>query len=80
MEQKDMAEIVKACFRKPKEGEMAQSMNSTQMLNVLHTAYPSLKINHSAKLFLSETMKDMGYEICSHGHVNYYKVVPCQSA
>ena len=80
MEQKDMAEIVKACFRKPKEGEKAQSMNSTQMLNVLHTAYPSLKINHSAKLFLSETMKDMGYEICSHGHVNYYKVVPCQSA
>ena len=80
MEQKDMAEIVKACFRKPKEGEKAQSMNSTQMLNALHTAYPSLKINHSAKLFLSETMKDMGYEICSHGHVNYYKVVPCQSA
>ncbi|MBQ8456993.1 MAG: DUF3874 domain-containing protein [Prevotella sp.] len=80
MEQKDMAEIVKACFRKPKEGEKAQSMNSTQMLNVLHTAYPSLKINHSAKLFLSETMKDMGYEICSHGHVNYYKVVPYQSA
>ena len=80
MEQKDMAEIVKACFRKPEEGEKAQSMNSTQMLNVLHTAYPSLKINHSAKLFLSETMKDMGYEICSHGHVNYYKVVPCQSA
>ena len=80
MEQKDMAEIVKACFRKPKEGEKAQSMNSTQMLNVLHTTYPSLKINHSAKLFLSETMKDMGYEICSHGHVNYYKVVPCQSA
>ena len=80
MEQKDMAEIVKACFRKPKEGEKAQSMNSTQMLNVLHTAYPSLKINHSAKLFLSETMKDMGYEICSHGHVNYYKVVLCQSA
>ena len=80
MEQKDMAEIVKACFRKPEEGEKAQTMNSTQMLNVLHTAYPSLKINHSAKLFLSETMKDMGYEICSHGHVNYYKVVPCQSA
>ena len=27
-----------------------------------------------------QKLKDMGYEIYSHGHVNYYKVVPRQSA
>ena len=35
MEQKDIAEIIMACFRKPKEDEVVKTMNSTEMLKII---------------------------------------------
>ena len=40
MQQKDIAEMVKVCFRKPKEGEKVKSMNTTEMLEIIRDAYP----------------------------------------
>ena len=80
LEQKDMACLVEACFRKPEEDEHAETMNSTEMLKVIRHAYPSLVINRTAKVNLKATMKDLNFDIVSHAHVDYYKVVPKKSA
>jgi hypothetical protein len=76
MEQKDMAEIVTACFRKPKDGEQVKTMNGTQMIKLMQKDYPSLKLDHSTRIHLGQAMKDLGYEHTEHSHVAFYKVVP----
>ena len=80
MGQKDMAELVEACFRKPINTEDPKSMTCTQILSIIGKEYPSLKINQSAKVHLKAAMKELGYESINHSRVNYYKVVPKKSA
>ena len=80
MEQKDIAEIVEICFRKPKEGETAKSMNSKMLLTLIQKEYPSIEINHSNKIRLGLTMKALGYESANHNNVPFYKVVPVRAA
>ena len=80
MEQKDIAEIIAVCFRKPKEGELVKSMNSTQMLELIRKQYPSVQVNHSNKVHLGFAMKELGYEHSKTGNVAYYKVVPLTAA
>ena len=76
MEQKDIAEIIMACFRKPKEGEVVKTMNSTEMLKIIQKEYPSVKNTHGTKVSIGTAMKELGFEHKEHSHVAYYKVVP----
>ena len=80
MEQKDMADIITACFRKPMDGEQVKTMNSTQMLTLMQKEYPSLKINHSTRIHLGQAMKELEFEHTEHSHVAFYKVVPIKAA
>ena len=80
MEQKDMAEIIAACFRKPKADEQVRAMNGTQMLTLMRQEYPSLKINHSTRIHLGQAMKELGFEHTERGHVAFYRVVPKTAA
>ena len=76
MEQKDIAEIIMACFRKPKEGEVVKTMNSTEMLKIIQKEYPSVPSTHGTKVSIGTAMKELGFEHKEHSHVAYYKVVP----
>ena len=76
MEQKDMAEMVDACFRKPKEGEEVKPMNSRQMLQLMQNEYPMLKIDHSTRVHLGMAMKELGFEHTTPHNVLHYKCVP----
>ena len=78
MEEKDMAEIVAACFRLPKDGEDAKAMNSSQLLEMIRKEYPSVKKDHSTKVHVGLAMKELGYEHTTRAHVKYYKVVLCR--
>ena len=78
-EKKDLAEILVACFRKPKEGEASKAMNCEQMMEVIQKEYPNLKINHSAKVHLGFALKELGYEFTNRGHVPFYKTVPLKA-
>ena len=80
MEQKDIAEMIKVCFRKPKEGERIKTINSTEMLKVIQQEYPFVKIDRSSRIQLGFAMRDLGYEHVEHSHVAYYKVIPQKSA
>ena len=80
MQQKDIAEIIVACFRKPKEGETGRSMNCAQMLKMIQKEYPSVKSDHSTKVHIGLAMKDLGYEHLSHNNVAVYKVIPLIAA
>ena len=80
MEQKDMAEIIAACFRKPKADEQVKAMNGTQILTLMRQEYPSLKINHSTRIHLGQAMKELGFEHTERGHVAFYRVVPKTAA
>ena len=79
-DQKDMAEIVEACFRKPKEGEKVKSLNSKQILEQIRKEYPSVKSDHSTKIHLGYAMKDLGFNHTERGHVKFYEVVPTKVA
>ncbi|WP_033147601.1 VapE domain-containing protein [Prevotella sp. P6B1] len=79
-DEKDIAEIVEACFRKPNEGEKVKAMNCTQMLELISKEYPSLKKTISTKVHLGFAMKDLGFEHTERGHVKYYNVVPVDAA
>ena len=76
MEQRDMADMVGICFRKPKEGEPARSMSCNAMMEVMTREFPMLKNTHSNKIHLGRTLKALGYSSTDHGHVPHYKVVP----
>ena len=76
MEQKDMAEIIASCFRKPKESENVRAINGKQMLEVMRKEYPSLTINHGTRISLGVAMKELGFERIDRAHVTFYKVVP----
>ena len=42
MEQKDILEIIKVCFRKPEEGEIVKSMNASELLGIIQDKYPTI--------------------------------------
>lgn len=75
-DEKDIAEIVEACFRKPNEGEKSKAMNCTQILEQITKEFPSVKKNISTKVHLGYAMKDLGFEHTERGHVKFYNVVP----
>ena len=80
LEQKDIAEMVEVCFRKPLEGEAAKAMNSKMMLKHMQKDYPTLEITHSNKVKVGLAMKALGYESTDHSNVPFYKVVPVKVA
>ena len=80
MEQKDIAEIVEACFRKPDEGENVKTMSSGQLIKLIQHEYPSVKNDHSTKVHLGLAMKEMGFDFVNHAHVKHYKVALRRSA
>ena len=80
MQQKDIAEMVKACFRKPKEGEKVKSMNTTEMLEIIRDEYPDVAVTTKAKVELGRALVALDYERKEHSHVAYYKAVPLKAA
>ena len=80
VEQKDIAEIIGCCFRKPAEGEGSVSMNSGEIIRLIQKEYPSVKSTHSTKVHLGLAMKEMGFEHTHRGNVMFYKVVPVKVA
>ena len=61
LEQKDIAEMVEVCFRKPKEGETAKMMNSKMLLMQIQKDYPSVEINHGNKVRIK--WPDVRYDV-----------------
>ncbi len=80
MEQKDIVEIVKACFRKPEKDEHVVSMNTAELLTVIQSKYPLLPDNMSTRVRLGKAMKLLEYDSTSRGHVSFYKAIPLTSA
>ena len=80
LEQKDIAEMVEICFRKPREGETSKSMNSKMMLKQIQKDYPSVEITHSNRIKVGLAMNALGYESTDHSNVPFYKVVPLHAA
>ena len=80
MEQKDIAEIIVTCFRKPADGEAVKSLNSAEMLKLIQREYPSVKSDHSTKVHIGLAMKELGFEHTKRGCVAYYKTIPVKVA
>ena len=67
MEQKDIAEIIMACFRKPKEDEVVKTMNSTEMLKIIQREYPSVPSTHGTKVSIGTGVQTEVYGRCTGG-------------
>ena len=80
MEEKDIAEILNACIRKPEEGEMAQAMDCKQLLELVQKEYPLVANTRSTKIHIGMAMKESGYELTKRGNRPFYKVVPLKVA
>ena len=80
MEQKDIAEIVNACFRKPKEGEVVKALNSAQILQMIQTEYPNVKSDRSTKIHLGLAMKELGIDHLLYNNRRHYKIIPLKIA
>jgi predicted P-loop ATPase len=80
MQQKDIAEMMNACFRKPKDGEKVKSLNTTEMLEIIRGEYPNVAITTKAKVELGRALVSLDYERKEHSHVAYYKAVPLKAA
>ena len=80
MLQKDVAEMVKVCLRKPDEGESAKALNATSLLKIIQKDYPSLPATHSTKVQIGLAMKELGYEGYNHSNVTYYYALPRKAA
>ena len=80
MMQKDLAQIVETCFRKPKEGEKFKSLSSTQMLQLIRTEFPSVQDGHSTKVQLGLALRELGFERHERCGIAYYKTIPLIAA
>ena len=80
MEQKDIAEVVEICIRKPEEGEQGVRMKSGEIIELIRHEYPTIKNNHSTKIHLGMALKELGYEGKVHAGQTYYKIVPVKAA
>ena len=80
MQQKDIAEMVNACFRKPQDGEKVKSLNTTEMLEMIREEYPNIEITTKSKVELGRALVSLNYERKEHSHVAYYKAVPLRAA
>jgi len=80
MQQKDIAEMVKACFRKPTDGEKVKSLNTTEMLEIIRDEYPNVAVTTKAKVELGRALVSLDYERKEHSHVAYYKAIPLRAA
>ncbi len=80
MQQKDIAEMVKACFRKPGDGEKVKSLSTTEMLEIIRDEYPNVSVTTKAKVELGRALVSLDYERKEHSHVAYYKAVPLKAA
>ena len=80
MEEKDIAEILNACIRKPEEGEAAQAMDCKQLLELVQKEYPLVANTRSTKIHIGLAMKEFGYELTKRGNRPYYKVVQLTKA
>ena len=79
VEQKNMAEMITSCFRKPKEGETPASFTCIQMLEHLRQHYPSLTTTHTSRIFLNKTMRELGFEHTNPKNVVHYKCIPLKA-
>ena len=79
-EQKDLVEMISACFRKPKANEVVKPINSTRVLQILQNDYTTLKITQGAKINVGRAMKELGVETCNYSNVAHYRVVPMKTA
>ncbi len=79
MEQKDIAEVIEVCIRKPKEGEQGVRMKSGEIVKLIQREYPSIKNDHSTKIHLGMAMKELGYEGKTHGNQTYYRIFPLRA-
>lgn len=80
LEQKDMADIIAASFRKPMEGETVKPLSVTQMLEHIQVEYPSVKINHSSRIHLGRALKELAFERVNHSNQAFYKAIPLKAA
>ncbi len=80
MEQKDIAEVVEACFRKPREGEKPKPLFSGQILKMIQTEFPSIKSDHSTKVHIGLAMKELGFEHTLYHNKVCYRVIPVKVA
>ena len=80
MEQKDVAEAIHVCFRKPAEGEAYKRMKSSEILQVLRNEFPSIPNTLKMVTDVGVALKALGYVAKEHGHVNFYRVVPLKAA
>ena len=80
MEKKDLGEIFTACFRQPKEGESAKTMNCDQMIGIMQKDYPTLQNTMGNKVRLGKTISALGFKHKEHSHVAFYEVVPLRAA
>ena len=80
MEEKDIAEILNVCIRKPEEGETAQAMDCKQLLELVQKEYPLVANTRSTRIHIGLAMKESGYELTKRGNRPFYKVVPLTAA
>ena len=80
MEEKDIAEILNACIRKPEEGEAAQPMDCKQLLELVQKEYPLVPNTRSTKIHIGLAMKECGYEMTKRGNRPFYRVIPLTKA
>ena len=80
VQQKDLSEMVRVCFRKPKEGEKVKTLNTSEMLNIIRDEYPHVAVTQKAKVELGRVLASLNYERKDHGHVAYYRAIPLVAA
>ena len=80
MEQKDVAEAIHVCFRKPEEGEAFKRMKSSEVLQVLRHEFPSIPNTLKMATDVGVALNALGYEFKEHGHVKFYRVIALKAA
>ena len=79
MAEKDIAEILSACVRKPEDNEAATVMDCKQLLELVQKEYPLVPNTRSTRIHIGLAMKECGYELTKRGRP-YYKVIPLRAA
>ena len=80
MQTSDLEQMIDSCFRKPEEGEEAESMSTNQIMSVIRKEFANLSVTHSTIVNLGIRLKEMGYEVHRTHKGRVYSIVQKKKA
>lgn len=72
----DLETMIETCFRQPEEGEYAEPLTTSAVMEILLREYPTLKATHSLRVQIGIAFTHLGFVCQKNKHGHLYQAIP----